>query len=87
MACATAFSKVHTSSKHKAADGSGDTEVDDPVTCLCLVDNLLMDADIWMDRSKKSMKYPGKKLKKKWIKAIEAGFKEVPAEEFLWKWL
>lgn len=86
-ACATAFSKVNESSKHKVVDGSGDTEVDNPVSCLCLVDNILMDADTWVDRSKKSMKYPGKKLKKKWIKALESGFRDVPVEEFLWKWL
>jgi len=45
-----------------------------------------MDADVWMNREKKSMKFPSPKLKKKWIKVIEK-FRAREAEEFLWKYL
>lgn len=87
VACADAFAAVNKSGKHKKADG-GESGEDgaNPITCLCLVDSLLMDADVWMGREKKSMKFPSPKLKKKWIKVIET-FRAKSAEDFLWKWL
>lgn len=58
LACAEVFMKVKKSSKHKIADG-GDAglEGEDPVTCLCTVDHLLMDGEYC----------PGRHRRMKWL--------------------
>jgi len=77
VACADAFAAVNKAGKHKKPDGEETGEDGaNPVTCLCLIDNFLMDADVWMNREKKSMKFPSPKLKKK----LDQGDREVQSE-------
>jgi len=85
LVCAEVHAKVNKASGHAELNKDG-TVSDEAASCLCLVDELLLGADVHVTRQKKNMKFPCSKLKKRWIAAIET-FRELEAEEFLWKWM
>jgi len=53
---------------------------------MCLVDDFLLAADAYIQRQRRSMRFPRSMLKKRWIEAIEM-FREKKSEDFLWKWM
>lgn len=82
LACADVNGKVSRSSQHRSP---GLEEHEEP-DCMCLVDDFLLAADAYIQRQRRSMRFPRSMLKKRWIEAIEM-FREKKSEDFLWKWM